>query len=198
MTLDQIQTWTDINIKSIKAKYNLQNFVETGVYLGDSVQIAYNSAFTSVYSCDINPTYVNAARKKYPHATIVGTDSVTFLRTMLPLLQGTTLFWLDAHFPGFFNLSPQDSNGDKSLEMPLFDELKLIKEYKVGYEYDVIMCDDMRTLRHPNNPKYVPNELDEALYIDCDWDAFVNQFSDTHDYRILMPDSGAIIWTPKA
>jgi len=194
MTLDQIQMWTDIRIGELKSKYNINNFVETGVYLGASVQIAYDSGFTSVYSCDIDNNHVNNARSKFPHAKIFSGDSITFLKDVLPSLTGTTLFWLDAHFPEFYGI-PYEDTGWK---MPLFTELELIKQTKVGYQHDVIMCDDIRVMRHPNNPKYVPGELEDYLYIDMDWDAFVNQFSDTHDYQILMPDSGAIIWTPKA
>jgi len=194
MTLDQIQMWTDIRIGELKSKYNINNFVETGVYLGASVEIAYNSGFTSVYSCDIDNGHVSNARSKFPHANIFSGDSITFLKELLPSLNGATLFWLDAHFPEFYNFAYEDP----TWKMPLFTELQLIKETKVGYQHDVIMCDDMRVMRHPNNPKYVPGELQEYLYIDMDWDAFVNQFSDTHDYQLLMPDSGAIIWTPKA
>ena len=194
MTLDQIQMWTDIKIDQLKKQYLLNNFVETGVYLGASVQIAYNSGFTSVHSCDINKDHINNARRTFPHANIIEADSITFLKELLPILNGNTLFWLDAHFPEFYSIPYED----ETWKMPLFKELQLIKETKVGYQHDVIMCDDMRVMRHPNNPKYVPGELEEYLYIDMDWDAFVNQFSDTHDYEILMPDSGAIIWTPKA
>jgi len=194
MTLDQIQMWTDINISNLKTKYNLNNFVETGVYLGASVQIAYDSSFTSVYSCDIDNNHVSNARNRFPHANIFSGDSITFLKDVLPKLTGKTLFWLDAHFPEFYNFAYDDP----TWKMPLFTELELIKEHKADYAYDVIMCDDMRVMRNEKNPKYVPGELEEYLYIDMDWDAFVNQFSDTHDYQLLMPDSGAIIWTPKA
>jgi len=194
MTLDQIQIWTDININTLKTKYNINNFVETGVYLGASVDIAYKSGFTSVYSCDINNEHIVNARKNFPHANIFSGDSVTFLKDILPKLNGTTLFWLDAHFPEFYSIPYEDP----TWKMPLFIELELIKTNKINYHCDVIMCDDMRVMRHPNNPKYIPGELQEYLYIDVDWDAFVNQFSDTHDYELLMPDSGAIIWTPKA
>ena len=88
MTLDQIQMWTDININTLRTKYNITNFVETGVYLGASVQIAYNSGFTSVHSCDINKDHINNARRTFPHANIIEADSITFLKELLPILNG--------------------------------------------------------------------------------------------------------------
>jgi hypothetical protein len=59
-------------------------------------------------------------------------------------LDGNTLFFLDAHFPGAdAGLKDYDSEKDYNVNLPLAEELKLISTGRKDYA-DVIIVDDMR------------------------------------------------------
>lgn len=186
--------------KSIR-RHETIDFVETGTYLADGFKRVCEAGFDikNCYSCDIHESFVNDARNAWPGAYVEVSDSLSFLRKLLPKLERPTLFWLDAHFPGFYNL-PCES---EDIRAPILKELYLIKELKKAYEKDVIMFDDTHCLRHPDNPMYKEGKLDESLMVDIDWHELTSIFSDTHDMEhvLEMPGiptfEGAIILTPK-
>lgn len=187
-------TWlSNLNIKQYNEKYTLKNFVETGCYQGKGIAQAFVSGYENVYSCDIGLNFVEMCRKQYPIAQIEHTESMEFLKNLLPKLKGKTLFWLDAHFPELYGTN----NNDDELRIPLIAEIELIKKYKKGYKNDVILCDDMRTFRSKDNPRYRPGEIDDKFYIDVDWIEFENILSTTHNSHLINDYDGVMLFTPK-
>ena len=73
--------------------------------------------------------------------------SVVGLEEMLPTIpqQEPTLFFLDAHFPGEFykDFKGYDVTGEISIQLPLEQELKIIKRLRPDSP-DVIIVDDLR------------------------------------------------------
>lgn len=53
------------DLKSIREKYGLTNFFETGTGNGDGVAYALEQGFTKVTSCDIMQTTVDVAQMKF-------------------------------------------------------------------------------------------------------------------------------------
>ena len=183
-------------------KYGLTTFVETGSYLGDSIAYAIASGFKNIHSCDIGPMYHKICTDRFPDKNIVLADSITFLSGLLINMEEPSLFWLDAHYPAWFHLMTLEQETPLT-RFPLFKEMELVKTLKKGYEKDVIICDDIRVLRSPDNPMY--NTADNIntntaagdLYVDTDYKAFMNFFADTHDTTLVMQREGSMIFTPK-
>lgn len=133
-----------LGIDYFKAKYGLEVFVETGAAAGNGLRHAESIGFTERYSCDLNPDSVQqcSGLGEVHHA-----DSLTFLKSILPKIANKPCcFWLDAHYPESYS----DAPGTK---FPLPDELRILAQ-KPGIEHDVILCDDLRVLRSPDNPTY--------------------------------------------
>ena len=187
-------TWlSHIDIKGCREIYNLETFVETGSYEGAGIGYAKACGYNDIYSCDIGENYVIQCREKFPTARICHSDSLAFLTDLLPTLDTKCLFWLDAHFPGLYGT-------DNDLELhrlPLIDEIKLIKELKPSYIHDVIICDDMRNFKSPDNPRYRQGELDPQFELEVDWYGFIALLSDTHNHYLMQEHDGDMIFTPK-
>jgi hypothetical protein len=187
-------TWlSNLPLLNYRQTYDLNNFVETGCYEGKGIRCAFGTGYEKVHSCDIGEKYVTMCQSKYPDAQIVHSESMQFLKELLPTLKGRTLFWLDAHFPEMYG----EDNDAEELKIPLIPEIELIKKYKKSYKNDVILCDDMRTFRSPDNPRYRPGEIADNLYMDVDWNAFKNILSKTHDAELINDFDGVMVFTPK-
>lgn len=187
-------TWlSNLSLHRYRQTYDLVNFVETGCWHGDGIAYAFHTGYKNAHSCDIGLNFVEECRARFPEADIEHSESLAYLKKMLPKLEGRTLFWLDAHFPGMYGTE----NNNKELEIPLIPEIELIKKLKKDYKNDVILCDDMRTFRSQHNPRYKQGEIDENLYMDVDWDAFKNILSDTHDAELINDYDGVMVFTPK-
>lgn len=182
-------TWLQhIGISDYKRMYNLQHFVEVGCAQGVGIQHAYDSGFTKVTSCDINVSDVQLCLGKFPDANIFILEGLDFLKKALPKIEEPTLFWLDA----------QILNDDPTYREPYMPEIRLIKSLKPNYQHDVILCDDIRCFRSPDNPRYHPGEVQETSYSDIDWNKFTNILSDTHNFYLMQAHDGVAIFTPKS
>jgi hypothetical protein len=187
-------TWlSNLPLFNYRNTHNLENFVETGCWHGDGIAYAFQTGYKKAYSCDIGLNFVEECRQRFPEADIVHSESMQYLKDLLPTLEGKTLFWLDAHFPEMYGTD----NDAEELKIPLIPEIELIKSLKKDYAKDVILCDDMRTFRSPYNPRYKQGEIDENLYLDVDWKAFQNILSDTHDAQLINDFDGVMVFTPK-
>jgi hypothetical protein len=86
---------------SYAKRYGCTVFVETGTYLGDTVEEA-SHRFDHVYSIELRPDRVVAARHRFedfPNVAILEGDSAAVLPILLPDLGiAKCLFWLDGHF----------------------------------------------------------------------------------------------------
>ena len=184
---------THLNIEQYRKTFDLTTMVETGCYQGDGIRTAYFYGYKDVHSCDIGVEYVNLCKQMFPSAYIEESESLEYLQNLLPKLHDKTLFWLDAHFPQHYGTDV----ADEQFRIPLISEIELIKNMKPDYHLDVILCDDMRTFRSSQNPRYIAGEIEEHFYMDVDWEAFVNILSDTHDYHLINEHDGVMVFTPK-
>lgn len=183
-------------IKQYREQYGLSLFVETGCQDGEGMSYAKECGFDEhfLFSCDIRQEAVDAAYRLLPNAFVMSADSLTFLEIVLPKLWSPTLFWLDAHFPAFY-----DVEETAETRWPLFAELELIKALKPNVEKDVIICDDMRMLVSPQNPNFTSDRVKEnrVKYINVDWEEFTGTLSDTHTTQSIKTDTGIFVFLPK-
>lgn len=183
----------------LRRQFRLETFCETGCYQGESMALAYAAGFPNVITCDINPVRVAECRQRFPRATVLHAESTAMLGPLLPDLvphMGRTLFWLDAHFPGYYGL-PETTQ----TRFPLAEELRLIRQGKPGFAHDVIAIDDLRVIRDPANPRYRHTELQGAeakLYVDVTLAELLGPFAATHLVVIVHAFEGALVLLPKA
>jgi hypothetical protein len=144
-----------INLEPLIAEYNIENFVETGT--GEGVSLSYallQRKLKYFWSIEIDkelyrsPKVVDAIARltsKDQQVTLIHEESVKGLRKIIPLLSpNPTLFWLDAHFPGYGyqGKSVEASiHGDKSA-LPVVAELCEIAFHRKD-QRDVIIIDDL-------------------------------------------------------
>ena len=118
------------------------NFIETGSFNGDGIQIAIDCGFTNITSIEITDKYCDVCRERFKNnkgVTIVKGDSITELRTVLDKNKDLNYtYWLDGHW------SCEDT-GFGQKEFPIMEELEAILCRPVVNE--IIYIDDMRILR---------------------------------------------------
>lgn len=132
----------DLNI--LKTRNNLVNYVETGTGEGTCLAHAKNFSFNRNISIEIYKEIYDKAKIKFPEDELLLGSSYDKLREILPTLEGNTLFFLDAHFPGAdFHYTEYSNCGEEEVRLPLQKELELLLEYRKGFN-DVIIIDDLR------------------------------------------------------
>jgi hypothetical protein len=129
----------------MKRSAGLTAFVETGTFLGNSIEWA-SANFDQVWTIEINPNYLASARERHQSLSNVHYmlgDSTTELTKALKQLTGPALCWLDAHAgAGFFG--PEDN-------CPLMAELEAV--LSSPYEH-CILIDDARAFVAPPPPPF--------------------------------------------
>ncbi|MFN8369816.1 MAG: hypothetical protein U0T83_04220 [Bacteriovoracaceae bacterium] len=130
-------------VLELKRLSNLNIFVETGTFKGDSLELV-EPYFNTLYSCELNETHFQYAKdrfKKSNKVKISKTNSPQFLTDINYVYDGKpTFFWLDAHF---MSQSKKDTDLDKC---PLLDELNSINQID---SESVILIDDARYFLSP-------------------------------------------------
>lgn len=182
-----------LQVPALTQQYQLTNMVETGCWHGDGLTFAKQMGIRNLYSCDINETYVLESRARIPNAVVHHQDSIEFLKEILPIVAGRTLFWLDAHYPVHYGLTEEN----EITKFPLVEELRLVRELKQNYEQDVIICDDLRVLSAENNPYYMPSVGSEFM-VDHSIRDLTDILADTHNFYTMQADTGNLIFVPKA
>jgi hypothetical protein len=133
-------------LEDIISKYNLKNFVETGTGIGDSVDHVLGK-FKNIISIEIHPEIAQKASERFKdndNVTIINGHSTDVLKEKSGGLQGNTLFWLDAHFPGAdFKYAKYEDEKDPEKRIPLEGELNAICDTK-DFSNDVFLIDDLR------------------------------------------------------
>ena len=118
-------------------EFNLDTFVETGTYLGDTVY-AMRRVCKKIFSIELSKELAKKARlrfSRYTNIQILEGDSTAILPQILKSIDTPCLFWLDAHFSG-------DVTVVGSSPTPILEEVKAIIEHSV--KGHVIMVDDAR------------------------------------------------------
>lgn len=119
-------------------EFNLDTFVETGTYLGDTVY-AMRRACNRIYSIELSKELAKKARRRFSKFTniqILEGDSTVILPQILKSIDTPCLFWLDAHFSGGVTVAG-------SSPMPILEEVRAIIEHPVRGH--VILVDDSRS-----------------------------------------------------
>ena len=137
-----------IQIKNVLDFYDIKNFVETGTGQAEVVQSVVEADDTlNVHTIEVIPEIYDKNKINFSYLKDVnwhlGT-SFDILPEILPDLKGTTLFWMDAHFPGAdFGLSSYGDEKDDDKRLPLKKELETIVENR-DVTNDVFVIDDLR------------------------------------------------------
>lgn len=124
-------------LKQLKRFFDIEAFIETGTYLGDTCKIA-STIFNQVHSIELdNQLYLNALNlfKHNNKIHIHLGNSKDVLPNILNNIHNKILFFLDAHWSeGITAKGPEIT--------PILPELKIIKESKI--KDAVILVDDIR------------------------------------------------------
>lgn len=143
----QVPWWM---VVSLRNRFYLRNFVETGAGYGDT-SIAASHLFQNVYSVELCPGVFRdqfEEMQKHPHIRRECGTSVEWLEKWLPELTEPTLFYLDSHWPGL---------GTKlAHECPLLAELDLLIPFLRSN--DIVMIDNAGMFIHPPRPPHDPSE----------------------------------------
>lgn len=131
------------SLGALKQKYDLNVFVETGCFRGNTLRFMTQFGFDRMYSCDVDIEMINLCKDISSNLELFHGTSVEFLESILPGLNSDRiLFFLDAHLP-----EHDKNNGGKIIEtdlnFPLEQEIQIIDKYR-NDKQDVIVCDDLR------------------------------------------------------
>jgi hypothetical protein len=131
-------------ILSYKKKYKYEIFIETGTFMGDTID-SLISEFKSLYTIELSEELAHNAEKRFleqPHVFVIQGSSDKQLPAILNELSDAALFWLDAHYSGEFMHNDQFIKTAKGeLNTPILTELQLILDSNFKH---IILIDDAR------------------------------------------------------
>ena len=132
---------------SIKRKYNIRTFIETGTHLGATAKWAASN-FDEVYTIEASKEYYDSARenlKEFQNVHVLFGESAKFIGNLVKTTLPPRLFWLDAHFNG------SSLSAGKNEECGVLQELQQTGNQGGGTDW--ILIDDARYfLSPPANP----------------------------------------------
>jgi hypothetical protein len=123
-------------IRDYARRYGIRTLVETGTYLGDSIQASLTH-FSRIYSIELgDELYRRAARRfvAHRHVTILRGDSAVVLPRLAAELTEPALFWLDGHYSGGITARGAE-------DTPILAELGAILSLPAKH---VVLIDDIR------------------------------------------------------
>jgi len=123
-------------IKELNENNKYACFVETGMFKGDTT-LAASKHFNKVYSIELDKELFRKGRARLSeekNVYVFQGDSSVVLKKVIKLLNGNTIFFLDAHWAG--NLSSKNKT-----DTPLINELITIKKERGNFS-DIIIIDD--------------------------------------------------------
>jgi len=187
-----------IDIKNVVDFYGVKNFVETGTGIGEVVQSVCEVESTlTIHTVEIlkeiySKNLINFSYLK--NVTWHLGQSSDILPTIIPILKGNTLFWMDAHFPGAdFGLASYGDEKDMNKRLPLQTELDIIVSSK-EVSNDVFVIDDLRI--YEDGPFEEGNWEDRKKY-GGDGIGFIEEmFDDTHYIVKSYNKQGFVILLP--
>ena len=137
-------------------KFGLQILVESGTFLGDTVE-AMRHEFRTVHSVELAPKFHEHAKRRFLGARNVVLhqgDSGKVLEDLVKDLDAPVLFWLDGHYSG-----GDTAQGESNC--PVRQELEAI--FGGMTQPFVVLIDDARCFRNPKAKDYPPVEEIEAF-----------------------------------
>ena len=187
-----------IQVKNVLDFYNIDNFVETGTGAAEVVRSISNiKSDLNIHTIEIIEEIFNKNKISHSYLTNVNWhlgQSSEVMPEILPQLEGSTLFWLDAHFPGAdFGLASYGDEEDLDKRLPLRSELEIIVKGR-DVSNDVFVIDDLRV--YEDGPFETGNWADRNLY-GGDGLAFIEDlFEDTHFVVRSYNKQGFVILLP--
>jgi hypothetical protein len=141
-------------VRSYLAKYSLQRFIETGTYLGDTLDyVSKSGAYCT--SIELSQDLYEAAGRRFnrhKNVTLIQGDSGKELPKLIADIQEPTFFWLDGHYSSGITASAEAAT-------PVSIELNAILNHPV--KRHVILIDDVRCFGGENDYPH----LDELLRV---------------------------------
>jgi hypothetical protein len=131
-------------LKEYQGKYKLRTFVETGTFMGDTVDY-FKDQFSEVISIELAADLAQKAKKRFDgvkNVTIIQGDSAQVLKKIVKNRKEPILFWLDGHYSSEFFVGDVFIKTAKTdVDTPVVDELKTILECNTDH---IILVDDAR------------------------------------------------------
>ena len=187
-----------IQVKNVLDFYNIDNFVETGTGAAEVVRSISNiKSDLNIHTIEIIEEIFNKNKISNSYLTNVNWhlgQSSEVMPEILPQLEGNTLFWLDAHFPGAdFGLASYGDEEDLDKRLPLRSELEIIVKGR-DVSDDVFVIDDLRV--YEDGPFETGNWAERNLY-GGDGIAFIEDlFENTHFVVRSYNKQGFVILLP--
>jgi len=137
-----------IQVKNVLDFYHINNFIETGTGAAEVVRsISSIDSNIKIHTIEIIEEIYEKNKLSYSYLKNVNWhlgQSSDVLPKIVPTLDGNTLFWLDAHFPGAdFGMASYGDEPDLDKRLPLKKELEIIVNNK-DVKNDVFVIDDLR------------------------------------------------------
>lgn len=203
----------DLNILPYIHKNNTKIYLETGLGFGTGIIRAMQPefGFQLLISVEINPDLVELESKFFRFDTrihLINDNSVDGLKGVLPQLNPAIpiFFFLDAHFQNS-DVIPvggkqvSHSTGEEDIRLPLWNELKLIKELRTNRGCrDVIVCDDIFLYDRQDRYDDKVARLGEGAVPDYQRDylpKFIELYKDTHNSILITSAQGFLVLEPK-
>lgn len=138
-------------INRIKNKYNLNVLVETGTFLGDTVE-NFKSIFRKVISIELSEHLVKKAQKRFENdnnVSIIQGDSGDVLKNLIKEIDEPVLFWLDGHYSSEFFVGKEFIQTARGLkDTPIEKELQVLLNCPLQH---IILIDDARLFTGQND-----------------------------------------------
>lgn len=138
-------------IASYAQKYSIGTFVETGTFLGDTVEF-FRQQFRKLYSIELSKELADKAAARFAahdNVQIINGDSGEELKKLVKEIDGPALYWLDGHYSSEFFIGSEyivTARGEK--DTPVVKELKTLLNDKHRH---VILIDDARHFNGHND-----------------------------------------------
>lgn len=134
-----------------KNKFNLKYFVETGTFLGDTVDF-FKGTFDKIYSIELSEELATKATNRFKgqnNIRILQGDSSDVLISLISRFKEPALFWLDGHYSSEFYIGDEYIKTAKGkLDTPVESELENILSTNLNH---VILIDDARLFKGIND-----------------------------------------------
>ena len=189
-----------IEVKNVLDFYGIKNFVETGTGLAEVVRAVHDvDSSLTIHTIEVVPEIYEQNNIRFSYLKKVNWhlgESAQILSEVVPTLEGNTLFWMDAHFPGAdVGLSSYGDEKDIDKRLPLRKELETILENR-DVSNDVIVIDDLRI--YEDGPFETGNWNERSKYGGDGIEFIEKLFEDTHYVGRSYNAQGFVILFPVA
>jgi hypothetical protein len=183
----------------------LTSFAETGLYKGDGLKYAAGFSFTTLVSIDIESEWYELGLKMFKddyRVHLLLGDTSSSMEEIIAVLDGPTLWWLDAHLPESHIISGRPVfDGNKKYggvtTFPLESELRSIGELR-DFSGDVFIIDDLRIYEDADYRWGPWKKEEKAKYTDPGSSSFIDDIlGETHNIERSLNDHGYAVAEPK-